>query len=91
MKNEGKTRKKRYFFKICIAIIFTITCCGCFRQHVNDFGIVTSVEKKDPEFPFARDKKYRITVGQEFNTRFKTKCYIYTNKLYQVGDTIIIR
>lgn len=88
---KQKEKVKEFFVTVCIVITLIITCCCCFRQHVNDFGIVIGVEEKDTEFIFAKDKKYRITVGQEFNTRFKTKCYIYTNKLYQVGDTIKIR
>ena len=89
MKNKGNMRKKYGFFKIFIAIILIITCCCC-EQHVNDSGIVTCVKVRDSNF-YTKDKKYRVTVSQEFNTRYKASCYVYTNKLYQVGDTIKIR
>ena len=89
MKNKGNMRKKPYFFKICIAIILIITCCCCIRQHINNSGIVTGVEERNTNL--YSNKKFRVTVGQEFNTRFKASCYIYTDTLYQVGDTIKIR
>jgi len=88
---KDKEKVKEFFVTVCIAITLIIMCCCCFRQHVNDFGIVTSVEVKSSEFVYGKNKKYRVTVGQEFNTRFKASCYIYTDTLYQVGDTIKIR
>ena len=86
MKNE---KVKKIFITVCIAIIFIITCCCCIRQHINDSGIVIGVEEINTNL--YSNKKFRITVGQEFNTRFKANCYIYTDTLYQVGDTIKIR
>lgn len=86
---KQKEKAKEFFVTVCIAIILIITCCCC-EQHVNDSGIVTCVKVRDSNF-YTKDKKYRVTVGQEFNTRYKARCYVYTNKLYQVGDTIKIK
>ena len=34
--------------------------------------------------------KYRITISTDFNAHWKFSSYLYTNELYQIGDTIYV-
>ena len=52
--------------------------------NINDTGIVEEVKVLPPQF----DKKYKISVA-DCNRR-ADNVNIYTNTLYQVGDTIKI-
>ena len=66
--------------------------CGCnSHPHITDYGIVEQVELcEHKKISTNYTTKYRVRVSADFNTNWKFPVYLYTNKLYSVGDTIQI-
>lgn len=71
---------------LLLALIFVM--CGCYNQYVTDCGIVECVEINNGLF--SGQGTYIVTISKGFNAHWKCRAYLYTNELYQVGDTIYV-
>ena len=72
--------------KLILLLALAFVMCGCLNQYVTDFGIVEGVEINNGLY----SGKYIVTISDDFNAHSKCKVYLYTDKLYKVGDTIQI-
>lgn len=82
--------KKIWFLNIVVVFITTLSFVSCDEVITDDKGIVQYVETNDGAFNnYAYTKKY--CVGIKVKTKNYTKSYrLYTNKLFSVGDTIML-
>ena len=78
--------------KLILLLALAFVMCGCnIHPHITDYGIVEQVELyKHKEVYTNYTTKYRVRVSKDFNASWKCVVYLYTNKLYSVGDTIQI-
>ena len=75
--------------KKLIVLALAFVMCGC-KQYVRDYGIVEKVELEKSLFIDGYTSEYKVTVGTSFNGVWKARVVIYTNDLYQIGDTLRI-
>ena len=73
---------------LLLALVFVI--CGCdMHPHITDYGVVEQVELYEhKKISTNYTTKYRVRVSIDFNTNWKYPVHLYTNELYQIGDTI---
>lgn len=74
--------------KLILLFTLAFVLCGCCNQYVTDFGIVECVEINNGGY--SSQGKYIATISRDFNAHWKYHAYLYTDKLYKVGDTIQI-
>ena len=75
--------------KLIVLIIFVLSLNSC-SQKITDEGVVTRVELVHTELTKG-SYEYKLHVGNEFNGMWRIgDVIVYTNTLYQVGDTIKI-
>ena len=72
---------------VAILLLLALMICGSCTQSVTEFGVVEGVETYNGPF---EGYTYLITISDDFNAHWRRKVCIYTNKLYQIGDTIQI-
>lgn len=72
--------------KLILLLALAFVMCGCCNQYVTDCGIVEGVKINNGGYP--GQGTYIVTISQNFNAHWKFKAYLYTNKLYSIGDTI---
>ena len=75
--------------KLLLLLALVFVMCGC-KQYITNYGVVEKVELQQMSFVNGYESKYIVTVGENFNGIWKAKVVIYTNDLYQIGDTIQI-
>lgn len=76
--------------KKLILLALALVMCGC-EQAVTDYGIVKKVELCEvTKLSTSYTTKYRVTVSGDFNAQWSTEVHLYTNTLFNLGDTIQI-
>jgi hypothetical protein len=75
MKNLKIKNRVKYFLYTFLCAVFFTSC----HNHINEYTVVKSVE--------LYNKKQKYKVELEF---YVGNQYLYTNKIYQVGDTLYL-
>lgn len=78
--------------KLILLLAISFIMCGCnMHPHITDYGVVEQVELYESrKISTNYTTKYRVRVNTDFNAHWKCCVYLYTNDLYQIGDTIQI-
>lgn len=71
-----------------MSLVFVM--CGCnVHPHITDYGVVEKIELyENRKISTNYTTKYRVTISTDFNAYWKLKSYLYTNELYNIGDTV---
>jgi uncharacterized protein YcfL len=78
--------------KLILLLALAFVMCGCnTHPHITDYGVVEQVELyKNRKASTNYTTKYRVRVSTDFNAHWIYCVYLYTNELYQIGDTIYV-
>ena len=78
--------------KLILLLTLAFVLCGCnSHPHITDYGVVEKVELYETKkISTNYTTKYRVTISRDFNANWKFPVYLYTNELYQIGDTIYV-
>jgi hypothetical protein len=89
---ECKWCGKRKIVKILPLFILAIVVCGCnTHPHITDYGVVEQIELyENIKVSTNYTTKYRVRISKDFNAHWISTVYLYTNDLYQIGDTVYV-
>jgi uncharacterized protein YcfL len=78
--------------KLILLLTLAFIMCGCnAHPHITDYGVVEQVELyENKKISTNYTTKYRVRVSTDFNAQWKCTVYLYTNELYQIGDTVYV-
>jgi len=78
--------------KLILLLALAFVMFGCnMHPHITDYGVIEQVELyENRKISTNYTTKYRVRVSADFNANWVSHVYLYTNYLYQIGDTIQI-
>lgn len=70
--------------KLIILLALSFIMCGC-RPEIKEYGVITGIKRDD----YLSSKEYKVII-KDFNHKTNLKVVLFTDSLYQIGDTIQI-
>jgi hypothetical protein len=70
--------------KLILLLSLAFVICGC-RPEIKEYGVITGI-KRDY---YQSSKEYKVII-KDLNHKTNLKVVLFTDSLYQIGDTIQI-